>query len=327
MSNTGKRAIYYHTNWSCYGRNYQVKDIPSHVHDIAYAFYNINADGMIVTGDSWADTDKRYTGGDGVAPPDSWNDSSSSYFGNFGQLKKLKDSGRTLNIQLSVGGWTWSKNFSPAMSTDQTRSNAVNCLITLFKKYPIFCGVSLDWEYLSNNGINYGNGGNLTNPQDADNFILFLHKLRNAFNSNGMNNYIISFCCSADPNKAKFPIVKIASLIDELHVMTYDFHDGNWGETKTAHHTNPRKSSHGTWSCEEAADFYISQGVPSTKIYIGGALYSRGFANTDGLGKSASGGSPDMSWEKGVVDTKLFQCQVQLNILIKKPKQLILMIQ
>ena len=48
---TGKRAIYYHTNWSCYGRNFQVANIHENVTDIAYAFWNINADGTIITGD------------------------------------------------------------------------------------------------------------------------------------------------------------------------------------------------------------------------------------------------------------------------------------
>ena len=73
-----------------------------------------------------------------------------------------------------------------------------------------------------------------------------------------------------------------------------------------AHHTNPRKSRIGKpgYSCEEAADYYISRGVPAEKIFIGAAFYSRGFGNCEGLGKVASGGSPDSSWEKGVVDYK-----------------------
>jgi chitinase len=302
---TGKRAIYYHTNWACYGRNYQVKDIPQDVVDIAYAFYNLDSLGNVISGDSWADTDKRYIGADSVSPPDSWNDTSSSqFFGNLGQFQKLKNSGREINIQLSIGGWTWSKYFSDAVSSAQNRKNFVNNIINLFKKYPVFSGVSLDWEYLSEDGVNYGNGGNIVRKEDSENFILFLQELRKQFQQNNMEKYVISFCCVADPNKAKFPIERVHPLIDELHVMTYDFHDGNWGETKSAHHTNPRKSSHGVFSCEEAADFYLSRGVPSSKIFIGGAFYSRGFANTDGLGKSASGGSPDMTWEKGVVDYK-----------------------
>ena len=300
---TGKRAVYYHTNWSCYGRNFQVKDIPSDVVDIAYAFWDVKPDGTIATGDAWADTDKRYTGGDSVQPADTWNDAS-GMFGNFGQFKKLMDSGRKINLTLSLGGWTWSKHFSTSVSTETNRTNFVSNIINTFKKYPVFNGVSLDWEYVSNDGVNYGNDGNSVSPRDSDNFVLFLQKLRSAFNSNGMSHYTISMCCVAAPEKAKFDVEKMHPYLDELHVMTYDFHDGNWGETKTAHHTNPRKSSHGSWSCEEAADYYISRGVPSQKVFIGGAFYSRGFSNTSGLGQPASGGSPDMSWEKGVVDYK-----------------------
>jgi chitinase len=302
---TGKRAIYYHTNWSCYARNFQVKDIPDGVMDIAYAFWNVNPDGSIVTGDAWADTDKRFTAGDGVSP----SESDTGMFGNFGQFKKLRDSGRQMNVVLSLGGWTWSKNFSPAMSSETTRTNLVNNIVNTFKKYPIFSGVSLDWEYVSNDGVNYGNAGNIATAQDSANFVLFLQKLRSALDQNGMAQYTIAMCCVADPNKAKFDVEKMHQYLTELHVMTYDFHDGNWGETVAAHHTNPRKSSAGKFSCEEAADYYISRGVPSTKVFIGGAFYSRGFANTDGLGKSASGGSPDMSWEKGTVDYKALPIQ------------------
>ena len=300
---TGKRCIYYFPEWGVYGRNYQVKNIPDYITDVAYAFFNIDSTGKVYSGDPWATTDKRYS--DGVPPQDSWNDTDpNSYYGNFGQFRKLLASGRQLNLQLSIGGWTWSKYFSDAVSTPQNRTNLVNNIIQIFNKYKIFNGVSIDWEYLSDNGVNYGNDGNISRPQDPDNFIEFLKLLRASFNSNGMSDYVISFCCTAAPEKAKWPVEKIHPLIDELHVMTYDFHSGNWGETKTAHHTNPRKSSYGSWSCEEAADFYLSKGVPSNKLFIGGAFYSRGFANTAGLGQPAQGGSPDKSWEDGVVDYK-----------------------
>jgi len=300
---TGKKAIYYHTNWSTYGRNFQVKDIPECVTDIAYAFWNVNPDGTIVTGDSWADTDKRFTSG-GVEPQDTWNDTT-GMFGNFGQFKKLLDSGRKMNITLSLGGWTWSKNFSPAVSTAATRTTFVSEIINTFKKYPIFNGVSLDWEYVSNDGINYGNVGNIATAQDSDNFTLFLKQLRNAFNTNSMNNYTISMCCgAATPDKIHFNVEQTHPYLDQVQIMTYDIHSGEFGEVISGHHTNPRKSSYSKYSCEEAADYFISLGVPSTKIFIGVAFYSRGFSMTDGMGKSAAGGSPDMSWEKGIVDYK-----------------------
>lgn len=37
---------------------------------------------------------------------------------------------------------------------------------------------------------------------------------------------------------------------------------------------------------------------------MGVPLYSRGFAGTNGLGSPATGASPDMSWQPGVVDYK-----------------------
>lgn len=305
---TGKKAVYYHTSWSGYARKFQVKDVPECVNDIAYAFWNVSADGSIITNDAWADTDKRFTDADSVSPPDTWNDAT-GMFGNFGQFKKLRDSGRQVNITLALGGWTGSKNFSPAVSSDVSRTNFVNNILAIIRKYPIFTGVSLDWEYVSNDNVNYGLEGNLVSPQDSNNFVAFLQKLRSAFDSNGMKAYTIAMCCTADPKKAKFEVEKMHPYLDHLHVMTYDFHDGSWGETKAAHHTNPRKSAYGTFSCEEAADYYISRGVPSTKIFIGAAFYSRGFAGTDGLGKQASGGSPDMSWEKGSVDYKVLPLQ------------------
>jgi chitinase len=52
-----------------------------------------------------------------VGPADTWEDSSVNKAGNFGQLKKLKEAGKKFNLHLSVGGWTWSKNFSLAVRT------------------------------------------------------------------------------------------------------------------------------------------------------------------------------------------------------------------
>lgn len=297
-----KRCIYYHANWSMYARNYQIKDIPEQVTDISYAFFNLNPDGTVIQGDSWADTEKRIT--DGVAPQDSWNDPGVGFYGNFGQIKKIQNSGRKLDVSLSVGGWTWSKNFSPAVSTPATRTNFVNSVIDIFKKYTIFSGISVDWEYVSNDGVNYGNTGNIAHKDDCANLILFLIQLRNALNSNGMSNYTIAMCTIADPNKCKFDLENVHPHLDEIHIMTYDFHDGAWGETTSKFQCNPRKSEFSSFSCEEAADYYLSRGVPSTKLFIGAAFYSRGYNNTDGIGKPASGGSPDKSWDVGSVDYK-----------------------
>ncbi|KAI5078760.1 hypothetical protein GOP47_0006431 [Adiantum capillus-veneris] len=172
---------------------------------------------------------------------------------------------------LALGGWTLSATFSDAFSTAEKRSTFVTSLTNFVTQYPIFNGISIDWEYLSDDGVNYGNDGNSVRKEDGENFILVLQALRMALPS-----YTIAFCCIAAPEKAKWPIERVVPLLDELHVMTYDFHDGNWGETKSAHHTNLMPSSHGVWSVDEAVKFYLSRG----------------------------GGSPHTSWEPGLVDYK-----------------------
>lgn len=223
-----KRAIYYYTSWSTYGRNYQIKDIPDEVTDICYAFYNVDSNGNVFSGDAWADTDKRFIGEQSVTPPDTWNESNpGAFYGNFGQIKKLQEKRKRenkadLNVQLSVGGWTWSKYFSDAVSTDSKRSVFVNNLIDIFKRYPIFNGVSIDWEYPSNDGVNYGNDGNVVRREDSANLILFLKQLRAAFLGNRMGHFKIAMCCTAAPQKAMFDVESTIPLIDEFHIMTYD---------------------------------------------------------------------------------------------------------
>ena len=211
-----------------------------------------------------------------------------------------------MKVQLSIGGWTWSKYFSDAVSTDAKRRIFVNSLISIFKKYPIFNGVSIDWEYPSTDGVNYGNEGNVVRREDGTNLVIFIKMLREAFLQNRMGHFKIALCCTAAPEKAKFNVEEIHPIINEFHCMSYDYEDGNWGGKIAAHHTNPRKSkfSKPGYSCEEAADYYISRGVPAEKIFIGAAFYSRGFGNCEGLGKIAEGGSTDSTWEKGVVDYK-----------------------
>ena len=307
---TGKRALFYNTNWSLYDRNYQVVDIPAEVTDIIHAFWGVDENGNISSPDDYAEIGKAYTAPNdgknpsrGFTPLDNWN-VPLPYYGMFGQYVKMLNSGRAVNISLSIGGWTLSRNFSPAISTQAKRTNFINQIVNTFKKYTFFSGVDFDWEYLSNDGVNYGNEGNIASKDDEANFVIFLKDLRSAFNSNNMGDYTISMCCTAAPEKIKFNAPLIASLLDTLHVMTYDFHSGGWGETITAFQTNPRKSSFGKYSAEEAADTYIKLGVPSQKIYIGANCNSRGFANTDGPGKPASGNSPDMSFDPGIVDYK-----------------------
>jgi len=301
-SQSGKHAIYYHTSWSCYDRKYFVKDLPiDRLTDVCYAFFNVDETGRVFSGDTWADFENPFTTpGEGVEPQNNWQ-SPPQDLGQLGQFLKLKKQGKQFNMHASVGGWSWSGNFSPAVSTAENRTRFVTTLADIFNKYPgLFTGISLDWEYLSDDGMNYGLDGNKASKDDAKNFMELVKLIRKK-----LPGFKISLCTGADPEKLKFPVKQVSDMIDEIHSMTYDFMDGNWGAGPTAgHHTNLSPSPFVPYSAKEAVDYLIKLGVEPSKIFIGVAFYSRGFSGTDGLGKPYTGGSPDKSWDAGSVDYK-----------------------
>ena len=126
-------------------------------------------------------------------------------------------------MTLAIGGWTWSANFSLAVRTASSRKSLAQSLITLFQQWPVFSGVSVDWEYLSNDGVNYGNAGNVVDPSDSANFVLFVKVLRDMFNQQGWTNYTIAMCCTAAKEKIKFDVESLIPILDEWHVMTYEY--------------------------------------------------------------------------------------------------------
>ncbi len=313
-------VVAYHTNWSTYGRNFQVADLPiDQMRTIAYAFMNLDAQGNLVVGDSYADTEKRFTQ-NGVLPLDNWNDPTkpNQVYGNLGQFQKLKAQGKFFNLNAALGGWTWSANFSSAVSP-ANQDNFVKSICTYLAKYrlldnsyTLFNGVIFDWEYLSSDGVNYGNGGNGATKADCDNFLAFLKKLRPALNKlrpAGQTPITIAMCCTMVPDKAKFDAKPVAALLDRLEVMTYDAYDFGYpasagGKTVAAGHANLMPTPYAPWCAKAAVDYYLAQGVPAKKLFIGVAFYSHGYAGCTGIGQPATGPSPDMSWEAGLCDYK-----------------------
>ena len=302
-SPTGKQAIYYHTSWSVYDRKFFPKNLPiDKLTDIAYAFFNVDETGRVFSGDEWADYQNPFNApGEGIDPQNTW-DSPPDQLGQLGQFLKLRKQGHKFNMHASVGGWSWSGKFSPAVSTADNRERFVTSLAGIMNRYPgLFTGISLDWEYLSDDGINYGMGGNIASKDDPANFMELLKLIRKK-----LPGFKISLCTVAAPEKLKFPVKQISEMLDEVHVMTYDFMDGSWGAGPTAgHHTNLSKSPFVPYSVEVATETMLGLGVDPKKIFIGVAFYSRGFGNTDGLGKPYTTGSTDKTWDAGSVDYKL----------------------
>ncbi|CAH1764457.1 3447_t:CDS:2, partial [Entrophospora sp. SA101] len=125
MTEHGKVIAAYFAAWSIYARKFFVQDIDyDKLTHILYAFANIKNDGEVFLGDPWSDTDIHFDG-------DSWNDNVKNLYGNFKQLYLLKKKNRHLKVSLSIGGWTWSTNFSAVASSHNSREKFVNSAIKL----------------------------------------------------------------------------------------------------------------------------------------------------------------------------------------------------
>ena len=144
------------------------------------------------SGDAWADFQNPYIG-KGVEPQNTWS-SPPEDLGNFGQFMKLRKQGKKFNFSLALGGWSWSANFSDIMASDASRQKLASSVLETFQKWPgLFNGVVIDWEYLSDNGENYGNAGNKASPDDGKNFVTFLKLLRSKIG----NSFRIGMCVTA----------------------------------------------------------------------------------------------------------------------------------
>src|SRR5439155_7460630 len=126
----GFQKVGYFTQWGIYGRGFFVKNLVANgqarrMTTLNYAFANVGSDGkcfeanLAGQGDAWADFQRPASAEESV-------DGVADVFGqplagNFNQLRKLKQMFPHLRVQMSLGGFTWSKFFSDAVLTAQSR--------------------------------------------------------------------------------------------------------------------------------------------------------------------------------------------------------------
>ncbi|MDK2012008.1 MULTISPECIES: glycosyl hydrolase family 18 protein [unclassified Deinococcus] len=343
---SGFRRIAYFAQWGIYGRNYQVKSIDTSgtaatLTHINYAFGNVyNAGGTykcdIVTraesgngdgGDGFADYGKSFdaaTSVDGAA--DVW---SQPLKGNFNQLKKLKAKYPNLKVLISLGGWTWSRYFSAAASTDASRRALVSSCIDLYIKgnlpvssdgaggpgagAGVFDGIDIDWEYPGGGGLAY----NTVSPADRQNFTLLLQEFRRQLDAL-RPGLLLTIAAPGGPDKiANQDPAGYRAAVDWVNIMTYDFR-GAWdaGGPTNFHsnlYTDPNGPGSGpvkTYSVDTAVNAFLNAGMPANKIVVGVPFYGRGWTGVpnvnNGLYQSASGPARG-TYEAGIEDYKVLK--------------------
>ncbi|WP_317205762.1 glycosyl hydrolase family 18 protein [Janthinobacterium sp.] len=349
----GREVGSYFAQWGVYDRDYEVANIHSSgVADkltfINYAFGNVYAKngayecGMITKaeqgssnpnspdagtgGDAEADyirTPKRTV--DGQAIP--WD---APLSGNFAQFKKLKALHPNLKVFISLGGWTWSKNFSAAASTDALRKKMVGSCIDIFIKgnlpvqggrggagvaKGVFDGIDIDWEYPVAGGQPY----NGYSPADKHNFTLLMAEFRSQLDAVGAadnKRYLLTAAIGAGKDKIDNTEPALyAPYMDWVNVMTYDFH-GAWENTTNFNaqlFADPADISVGVareYVGDKAIQYLINAGMPRNKLMFGIPFYGRGWTGVpagpsgNGLYQSGTGGAPG-AYETGIEDYRI----------------------
>lgn len=206
---------------------------------------------------------------------------------NLQNLNKLKQINPNLKILISIGGWSWSENFSDAALSDTSRKAFAQSAVAIIEKFNLD-GVDIDWEYPAISGEE----GNIYRPEDKQNFTLMLKELRLELDSLEQNHKTKKLLTVAVGGFTNFirhtEMAQAQKYLDFVNLMTYDFYNGDFA----GHHTNLYNSK--KHPAENYADKtfkeFLSAGVPANKLVMGIAFYSRSFTlkgnSIKGLGDS-----------------------------------------
>jgi chitinase len=202
---------------------------------------------------------------------------------NFRKLNLLKKDNPELRILISIGGWSWSENFSDAVLTPQSRAKFARSSRDIVEQYDLD-GVDIDWEYPGLRGED-----NVFRPEDRVNFTLMFKAIRASLDSLTAETGKVYQVTTALPC---FPRIfevtemgKAAEYLDYVNIMAYDFYVS--GDT-AGHHSNlfPSESYDKEESGEKAYDLYTKSGVPPEKLVLGIPFYGRSWymSNADNRG-------------------------------------------
>jgi len=191
-------------------------------------------------------------------------------------LGRLRQKNPDLKILVSVGGWTWSGNFSDAALTEDSRSRFAVSAAGFVERYNLD-GIDIDWEYPNQTGA-----GNIYRAEDRENFTLLLRAVRErldemADEQGRSEGYLLTIATGADIEYIfNTDLGKAHKYLDFINIMTYDFHNGL--HTQTGHHANLQRSSAddpGGSNILQSVQLHLDAGVPASKLNMGIPFYGR----------------------------------------------------
>jgi chitinase len=197
---------------------------------------------------------------------------------NFAYLLSLKQQNPSLKVLVSIGGWTWSGNFSDMALTAQSRKLFIQSAIDYLARYHLD-GLDIDWEYPGMTGE-----GHRFRAEDKRNFTLLLKELRESFDLAGHGQHrhlLLTIAAGAsDEYLAHTEMAQVQSNVDTVNLMAYDYYEPS-SDKIAAHHaplfTNPSDPKH--ISVDHSVQQFLHAGVPASKLVLGVPFYGHVWGN------------------------------------------------
>lgn len=294
----GYKVVCYYTNWSQYRvklGKFLPEDIPADLcTHIIFAF------GWLKKGklSSFEGNDETK---DGVP-------------GFYARITNLKKTNPKLKVLLAIGGWSFgTQKFKEMSNTRYARQTFIYSAIP-FLRARNFDGLDMDWEYPKG-------------TDDKKNFVLLLKELKEAFDAEAQEylkpRLLLSAAVPVGPDNIRggYDVPAVASYLDFINLMAYDFH-GKW-ERETGHNAPLyAPSTDSEWrkqlSVDNAAKIWVQMGTPRDKLVIGMATYGRSFTlgstSKHGPNAPATGGGKQGEYTKESGFLAYYEiCEMLLN--------------
>ena len=201
---------------------------------------------------------------------------------NLATLIALKKEKPSLQILISIGGWSGSQDFSDIALTAQSREIFTDSVMQ-FVRGNHLDGADVDWEYPGQSGA-----GHRYRAKDKQNFTLLLKDLRQRFNqeqhASGRRFYLTIAAGASDDYLANTEMAAVAQAVDAVNLMAYDYNEGV-STGRTTHQAPLYINPHApvSESVDASVLAFERAGVPAAKLILGVPFYARSWQQVGGV--------------------------------------------